>query len=209
MHVRRIYDSVNNALVYVAYSSRLSQDMQEQNSRYILFSRIPVVGSDIVASAVNFRVKLPDYLRQARVHDVYHVSLLRPYHRPSERFVGRPYERRPPIMVDGHEEFVVSNIVSRRVTEDTPPLIEYLVHWKRYLDEEATWEPLEHLEHARMLLRAYDCARRAKTSAPTQPIDPLPPPPAEEIAEDEPVPSTVVLRQHCASTVHSSKPSVS
>ncbi|GBG74892.1 hypothetical protein CBR_g19405 [Chara braunii] len=161
------------------------------------------VGSDTAASAVSFRVKLPDYLRQARVHDVYHVSLLRPYRRPSERFAGRPYERPPPIMVDGHEEFIVSNIVSRRVTDDTPPRIEYLVRWKGYPNEEATWEPLEHLQHARMLVRAYDRARRAKTSASTQPTDPLPPPPAEEIAEDEPAPSEAVPQPQ---TVTSERP---
>ncbi|KAK9811805.1 hypothetical protein WJX72_010428 [[Myrmecia] bisecta] len=34
MHVRRIYDQSNQALVYIAYSSRLTQDMSEQNSRY-------------------------------------------------------------------------------------------------------------------------------------------------------------------------------
>ncbi|EFJ19791.1 hypothetical protein SELMODRAFT_419062 [Selaginella moellendorffii] len=34
MHVRRIYDEANNALVYVAYSTRVSQDMSEPNSRY-------------------------------------------------------------------------------------------------------------------------------------------------------------------------------
>ncbi|GBG60019.1 hypothetical protein CBR_g350 [Chara braunii] len=153
---------------------------------------LQAVGSDIAASPVSLRVKLPDYLRQARVHDVYHVSLLRPYCRPSERFVGRPYERPPPIKVDGHEEFVVSDIVSRRVTDDTPPRIEYLVRWKGYPDEEATWEPLEHLQHTRMLVRAYDRARRAETSASTQPTDPLPPPPAEEIAEDEPAPPEAV-----------------
>ncbi|GBG76809.1 hypothetical protein CBR_g23024 [Chara braunii] len=153
---------------------------------------LQAVGSDTAASPVRFRLKLPDYLRQARVHDVYHVSLLRPYRRPSERFAGRPYERPPPIMVDGHEEFVVSDIVSRRVTDDTPPRIEYLVRWKGYPDEEATWEPLEHLQHARILVLAYDRARRAGTSASTQPTDPLPPPPAEEIAEDEPAPSEAV-----------------
>ncbi|GBG91988.1 hypothetical protein CBR_g54083 [Chara braunii] len=150
------------------------------------------VGSDTAAGPVSFRVKLPDYLRQARVHDVYHVSLLRPYRRPSERFAGRPYESPPPIMVDGHEEFVVSDIVSRRVTDDTPPRIEYLVRWKGYPDEEASWEPLEHLQHARMLVRTYDRARRAETSASTQPTDPLPPPPVEEIAEDAPAPSEAV-----------------
>ncbi|GBG64943.1 hypothetical protein CBR_g48691 [Chara braunii] len=164
---------------------------------------LQAVGSDTVASPVSFRVKLPYYLRQARVHDVYHVSLLRPYCRPSERFAGRPYERPPPIMVDGHEEFVVFDIVSRRVTDDTPPRIEYLVRWKGYPDEEATWEPLKHLQHARMLVRAYDRARCAEMSAPAQPIDPLPPPPAEEIAEDEPAPSEAVPQPQ---TVASERP---
>ncbi|GBG84395.1 hypothetical protein CBR_g38677 [Chara braunii] len=170
---------------------------------YLHGAPFTAVGSDTAASPVSFRVKLPDYLRQARLHDVYHVSLLRPYRRPSERFAGRPYERPPPIMVDGHEEFVVSDIVSRRVTDDTPPRIEYLVRWKGYPDEEATCEPLEHLQHARMLMRAYDRARRAETSASTQPTDPLPPPPDEEIAEDEPAPSEAVPQPQ---TVASERP---
>ncbi|GBG48341.1 hypothetical protein CBR_g87286 [Chara braunii] len=154
---------------------------------------LQVVGSDTASSPVSFREKLPDYLRQARVHDVYHVSLLRPYRRPSERFAGRPYERPPPIMVDGHEEFLVSDIIGRRVTDDNPPYVEYLVRWKGYPDEEATWEPLEHLQHARMLVRAYDRARRAGFTAPPQPTDPPPSPLAEETAEVEPAPSEAHL----------------
>ncbi|GBG58798.1 hypothetical protein CBR_g198 [Chara braunii] len=145
---------------------------------------LQAVGSDTASSPVSFRVKLSDYLRQARVHDVYHVSILRPYRRPSERFVGRPYERPPPIMVDGHEEFLVSDIIGRRVTDDNPPHVEYLIRWKGYPDEEATWEPLVHLQHARMLVRAYDRARRAGFTAPPQPTDPPPSPPAEETAEE-------------------------
>ncbi|GBG86049.1 hypothetical protein CBR_g40950 [Chara braunii] len=156
---------------------------------------LQAVGSDTASSPVSFRVKLPDYLRQARVHDVYHVSLLRPYRRPSARFAGRPYERPPPIMVDGHEEFLVSDIIGRRVTDDNPPHIEYLVCWKGYPDEEATWEPLEHLEHARVLVRAYERARRAGFTGPPQPTDPPPSPPAEETAEVEPAPSEADLQQ--------------
>ncbi|GBG91964.1 hypothetical protein CBR_g54060 [Chara braunii] len=165
---------------------------------------LQAVGSDMASSPVSFGVKLPDYLRQARVHDVYHVSLLRPYRRPSERFVGRPYERPPPIMVDGHEEFLVLDIIGRRVTDDNPPHVEYLVRWKGYPDEEATREPLEHLQHARMLVRAYDRARRAGFTAPPQPADPPPSPPAEETAEVKPAPSEADLQQHPdASTTHS------
>ncbi|GBG82836.1 hypothetical protein CBR_g36366 [Chara braunii] len=156
---------------------------------------LQAVSYDTASSPVNFRVKLPHYLHQARVHDVYHVSLLRPYRRPSERFVGRPYERPPPIMVDGHEEFLISDMIGRRVTDDNPPHVEYLVRWKGYPDEEATWEPLEHLQHARMLVCAYDRARRDEFTAPPQPIETPPSPLAEETAEVEPAPSEADLQQ--------------
>ncbi|GBG74160.1 hypothetical protein CBR_g17873 [Chara braunii] len=156
---------------------------------------LQAVGSGTASSPVSFRVKLPDYLRQARVHDVYHVSLLCPYRRPSERFAGRPYERPPPIMVDGHEEFLVSDIIGRRVTDNNPPHVEYLVHWKGYPNEEATWEPLEHLQHARMLVRAYDRARRVGFTAPPQPTDLPSSPAAEETAEVEPPPSEADLQR--------------
>ncbi|GBG81918.1 hypothetical protein CBR_g34100 [Chara braunii] len=162
---------------------------------------LQAVGSDTASSPVSFRVKLPDYLRQARVHDIYHVSLLHPYRRPFERLAGRPYERPPPIMVDGHEEFLVSDIIGRRVTDDNPPHVEYLVQWKGYPDEEATWEPLEHLQHARMLVSAYDRARRARFTAPPQPTNPPPSPPAEETAEVEPAPSEADLQQQSDASV--------
>ncbi|GBG80090.1 hypothetical protein CBR_g30457 [Chara braunii] len=156
---------------------------------------LQAVSFDMASSPVSFRVKLPDYLRQARVHDVYHISLLRPYRRPSERFAGRPCERPPPIMVDGHEEFLFSDIIGRRVIDDNPPHVEYLVRWKGYPDEEATWEPLKHLQHALMLVRAYDRARRAGSTAPPQPTDPPPSPSAEETAEVKPAPSEADLQQ--------------
>ncbi|GBG79044.1 hypothetical protein CBR_g28758 [Chara braunii] len=156
---------------------------------------LQVVSSDTAYSPVSFLVKLPDYLRQARMHDVHHVLLLRPYRRPSKRFAGRLYERPPPIMVDDHEEFLVSYIIGRRVTDDNPPHVEYLVRWKSYPDEEATWEPLEHLQHARILVRAYDRARRTGFTALPQPTDPPPSPPAGETAEVEPAPSEADLQQ--------------
>ncbi|GBG61131.1 hypothetical protein CBR_g19208 [Chara braunii] len=156
---------------------------------------LQAIGSDTASSPVSFRVKLPDYLHQPRVHDVYHVSLMHLYRRPSERFAERSYECPPPLMVDGHEEFLVSDIIGRRVTDNNPLHVKYLVHWKGDPDEEAFWEPLEHLQHARMLVRAYDRARRVGFSAPPQPTDHPPSPPAEETAEVEPAPSEADLHK--------------
>ncbi|GBG77426.1 hypothetical protein CBR_g23875 [Chara braunii] len=177
------------------YSNFIRGYASPKQTRFASFDVLQVVGSDTASSPVSLRVKLPDYLRQARVHDVYHVSLLRPYRRPSQHFAGRPYERPPPLMVDGYEEFLVSDIIGRRVTDDNPPHVEYLVRWKGYPAEEATWEPLEHFKHGRMLVRAYDHARRAGFTAPPQPTDPPPSPPTEETAEVEPAPSEADLQQ--------------
>ncbi|GBG74600.1 hypothetical protein CBR_g19008 [Chara braunii] len=186
----------DDVLIHVRHLQLEADTLRKFRRRFFGPCRIlQAVGSDTASSPVSFRVKLPDYLRQARVHDVYHVSLLRPYRRPSDRFSARQYERPPPIMVDGHEEFLVSDIIGRRVTDDNPLHVEYLVRWKGYPDEEATWEPLEHLQHARMLVRAYDRARRAGFTAPPQPTDPAPSPPAEETAEVEPAPSEADLQQ--------------
>ena len=33
-HVRRVYDAEHQTLLYVSYSTRLTQDMQEPNARY-------------------------------------------------------------------------------------------------------------------------------------------------------------------------------
>ncbi|GBG63263.1 hypothetical protein CBR_g37349 [Chara braunii] len=77
---------------------------------------LQAVGSDTTCSPISFRVKLSDYLRQARAHNVYHVSLLRPYRRPSERFTGRPYERPPPITTTMSSSFQTSLVVELSAT---------------------------------------------------------------------------------------------
>ncbi|GBG88234.1 hypothetical protein CBR_g46801 [Chara braunii] len=97
---------------------------------------------------VSFKLKLPDFMYRANLHAVFHVSLLRPFRRSPPEFHGRPYPRPSPVIIEGHEEFVVSDIASRRMTDGDPPGLEYLVRWKGYPDEESTWEPLEHLKHA-------------------------------------------------------------
>ncbi|GBG74914.1 hypothetical protein CBR_g19428 [Chara braunii] len=83
----------DDVLVDACHLQLEADTLRKFRSRFFGPCRIlQAVGFDTAASPVSFRVKLPDYLRQARVHD---VSLLRPYRRPSESFAGRPYERPP------------------------------------------------------------------------------------------------------------------
>ena len=46
------------------------------------------------------------------IHDVFHASLLTPYHETKEHGVN--YSRPPPEMVDGEEEFEVEAIMGHR-----------------------------------------------------------------------------------------------
>ena len=88
-----------------------------------------------------YRLELPETMK---VHDVYHVSLLEPY-REAEIIPGRRAPPPPPIEVDGEQEYEVEGIGKSRKNKGH---VEYLVLWKGYGAEEATWMPLEELSGA-------------------------------------------------------------
>lgn len=85
-----------------------------------------------------------------RMHNVFHVSLLKPYRRD-----GRVQPPPIPIVVDGEEWFTVERILSHRDIEvnikrrtkhspaKTKQLRQYLVKWLGYGDEHNSWEPEE------------------------------------------------------------------
>lgn len=90
--------------------------------------------------AVAYRLELPPTLR---VHPVFHVSLLKPYHPPAPGDTRSPPPP-PPILGDNiYEAERISN--RRTVTVDGRQQKQYLVHWKGYPDYEATWEPAHNL----------------------------------------------------------------
>ena len=88
-------------------------------------------------SPVTYRLDLPP---QSKIHDVFHVALLKPVH--GSDLGGGRREHLP----DHHEEqeYVVEAITAQRERNGEK---QYLVKWEGYMYEDSTWEPIHHLEN--------------------------------------------------------------
>ena len=100
---------------------------------------------------VAYRINLPEHFR---IHDVFHVSLLKPYR------ADGAYQPPPiPKIIDGEFEYEVERIVAHRDEKAKGRhkgiIQEYLIHWKGYSKAYDTWEPLEMLTHCQKILDEY------------------------------------------------------
>ena len=84
---------------------------------------------------LNYQLKLPP---SVKIHDVFHVSLLEPFHGPS--FPGQQPVRPGPLQVDEEEVYEVARIVNSRLYGGRKEL-QYLVEWLGYENtpEATTW----------------------------------------------------------------------
>jgi len=86
-----------------------------------------------VLSPVNYKLELPT---QWSIHPVFHIDLLTPYRETPMH--GENFQRPPPDLVDGEEEYEVETILdSRRFGRGRK--LQYLVKWKGYSDSENQW----------------------------------------------------------------------
>ena len=108
---------------------------------------------DRVVSPVAFKLRLPKHMR---VHNVFHVSMLKPYRRD-----GSVQPPPPPDIIDGEFEYEVETVLAHRERKlrgkkkGKKVTREYLVKWLGYNDENNTWEPEDNLENARERLQEY------------------------------------------------------
>jgi hypothetical protein len=114
-----------------------------------------------VISPTAYQLDLPATMQ---VHNVFHIHLLKPYHDPTSAFPARIREPTPePEFIDDQEpEWEVDTILRKR---QRGRRVEYLVTWVGYPIEEATWEPLEHLQRAAEAIQEFEDRNRQSTNA--------------------------------------------
>ncbi|KAL5804307.1 hypothetical protein ACOSQ3_031107 [Xanthoceras sorbifolium] len=92
---------------------------------------------------VSYKVELPPRLK---IHPVFHVSHLKPYHADTEDLSRGESSRAPTAVVTSYdkevEEILADRVVRKR---GVPRSSEYLIKWKGLPTSEATWEPKEKL----------------------------------------------------------------
>ena len=87
-----------------------------------------------------------------KVHDGFHVSLLKPFRaRPGE--AANP----PVVYADGDQEFDVECIKGHRATKH---ILKYLVHWAGYKPEHDSWEPSAALCNCPAVVKSYWAKQR-------------------------------------------------
>ena len=91
-----------------------------------------------------FALELP---QEWRIHNVFHVSLLKPV-APGTRY----WSPKPVQIVDGIPEWEVSQILKHRGSLER---MEYLVSWVGYGPEHHSWLSADKLENSPALLHAY------------------------------------------------------
>ena len=102
-----------------------------------------------------YELELPPTMK---MHDVFHVSLLKAYHETGS------YQPPPvTILLDGEEEFEVQLVLNDRV-EPNKRSKSYLVRWTGYGPEHDTWEPECNLQNCTDKIQAYWDEQRHKTT---------------------------------------------
>jgi hypothetical protein len=110
------------------------------------------IGPFSVIEEINIVAMKLDLPNKPRMHDVFHVSLLRPY------IEGKSPRSPPvPVVMDGEHEFVVDKILEHdfiKVSSKKTQL-ECLIKWKGYTDEHNRWEDIDFLTNCPAVMAKY------------------------------------------------------
>ena len=108
-----------------------------------------------IVNDVAYKLELPETMQ---VHDVFHVSLLKPY--SDDPNVAPPPA---PIVVDGELEYTVERIMRHRDKRyGRTTKREFLVRWLDYGPEHDTWEPESNMSNSTEAIADYWSAVTSK-----------------------------------------------
>ena len=86
-----------------------------------------------VLSPITYQLELPP---QWKIHDVFHIDLLTPYHETAIH--GPNFTQPPPDLINGEEEYEVEEILDSR-KHGQGCKVQYLVKWKGYPSSDNQW----------------------------------------------------------------------
>ncbi|CAI7885206.1 unnamed protein product [Closterium sp. NIES-54] len=92
---------------------------------------------------VTFRLCLP---ASWKIHNTFHVQLLKPYQDPNKLYTGRQPPPPPPVLVNDELEYEVESVLAHRRRRHGA--LEFLVRWKGYDPSEDSWVSEEDMSNA-------------------------------------------------------------
>ncbi|CAI7920742.1 unnamed protein product [Closterium sp. NIES-53] len=99
---------------------------------------------------VTFRLRLPDTWK---LHNAFHVQLLKPYKDPNQQFQGRQLPPPPPVLIQDEPEYGVERVLTHR--RRGGKTLEFLLRWKGYDPTEDSWVAEADMGNARRALKDY------------------------------------------------------
>ncbi|CAI7797988.1 unnamed protein product [Closterium sp. NIES-53] len=99
---------------------------------------------------VTFRLRLPDTWK---LHNAFHVQLLKPYKDPNQQFQGRQLPPPPSVLVQDEPEYEVERVLTHR--RRGGKTLEFLLRWKGYDPTEDSWVAEADMGNARRALKDY------------------------------------------------------
>ena len=112
---------------------------------------------DKIISPVAYKLQLPPTLK---IHPVFHVSLLQPWHTDAEFPQHQEVAPPGPVVEDDNQYTVHSLLDKRRVRYGRRQVIQYLVRWEGYGPQDDTWVAETDIEDS--LKRDYNATHHAQ-----------------------------------------------